>query len=135
MAKPNASTSLALLVTAAVGLALFVGWTTGAVALAPSEAAASVVGTAPSDGAIPILTSAAPVEPTVEGLPPAVARVLAKAGYLELLSAGDMGLPPAVVRVLAAHGVVLSVPDGALTRVRPIPVLETGSLSEGVTAQ
>ena len=130
MARPNASLSVALLVTAA----LFVEWTTGAV-VALVGGPMQVAGATPGDTLVPIPGPALQAEPVAEGLPPAIARVLAEAGHLERLSADDVGLPPAVARVLAAHGVVLSVSEPALTPGSPIRDLGRGSLSEGVTSQ
>jgi hypothetical protein len=135
MVRPNASLSVALLVTAAIGLGLFVDWTAGAAVVTPSIEATAGARDLPGDTSDPIPTSALQAEPVVEGLPPAIARVLAEAGHLERLSAGDVGLPPAVARVLAAHGVVLRVSEPALTQTSPNPDLGRGSLSEGVTSQ
>jgi hypothetical protein len=136
MARPSALIPVAVLAAAAIGLTLFLRWsmdpeetasaveTTQALAVTTSNATASTV------PAVAETTG-----PLVEGLPPAVARVLADAGHLERLSAGEVGLPPAVTRVLADHGVVLSVNEGVLTHERPVPGQGPASISEGVMSQ
>ncbi len=142
MARHRASLSVALLLTAAVGLVLFLDSTPGGLALAPEKAAeqsgSTVTATLPQAISTDLAVASAGL-PGVGGLPPAVARVLADAGLWERISSAEVGLPPAVARVLAAHGVVLSVSEEALPG-RPAGSLSTpahgwGTPSQGPIAQ
>jgi hypothetical protein len=100
----------------------------GLVAFATASPADGVPATAttsvpavPSDTAASPAAAAAPAAPVpaVGDLSPAVAVVLARAGYLEVVGPEQSGVAAEVARVLTARGVVLQVPAEPLPE--PIP--------------